>query len=139
MSGPVFVDTAALYALFLPGDQNHAAAREELERLRRADAPLVTTEVVLLESYILVHARSGRPGLMRFRDSLARSTWLDPRPVSHPQQEMAWRLLESHGDKDWSFVDATSFVVMRARKIRRAFSFDHHFAQAGFEMLPAPR
>jgi predicted nucleic acid-binding protein len=33
-----------------------------------------------------------------------------------------------------SAVDATSFVVMSNQAILTAFSFDHHFALAGFHM-----
>jgi predicted nucleic acid-binding protein len=32
-------------------------------------------------------------------------------------------------------VDACSFVLMRRLKIRTAFAFDQHFAQAGFALL----
>ena len=34
-----------------------------------------------------------------------------------------------------SAVDATSFVLMSHEKIRTAFTFDHHFATAGFHLI----
>jgi predicted nucleic acid-binding protein len=34
-----------------------------------------------------------------------------------------------------SAVDATSFAVMRRARIRTAFTFDHHFAAAGFRLV----
>ena len=40
-------------------------------------------------------------------------------------------------DQDFSFADAVSFAVMQERGIRRAVTFDAHFATAGFEMIPA--
>ena len=43
---------------------------------------------------------------------------------------------EHHQDKDWSFTDYSSFVVMTAVGIREAFAFDADFAQAGFFMVP---
>ena len=33
-----------------------------------------------------------------------------------------------------SLVDATSFVLMRKHEVRAAFSFDTHFALAGFRI-----
>src|SRR5439155_21168973 len=39
-------------------------------------------------------------------------------------------------DKDFSFTDCTSFVVMRELGQRRALTTDHDFSQAGFEMFP---
>lgn len=41
------------------------------------------------------------------------------------------------GTRGVSLVDHTSFVLMRWRNLRRAFAFDDHFAQEGFE-LEAP-
>ena len=34
-----------------------------------------------------------------------------------------------------SAVDATSFMLMTASRIRCAFTFDHHFVTAGFRLL----
>ena len=39
-------------------------------------------------------------------------------------------------DQEFSFVDATSFAVMRGERIRHAFAFDQHFATAGFTRIP---
>ena len=35
-----------------------------------------------------------------------------------------------------SFVDCTSFEVMRRRKVPRAFAVDGHFHEHGFEQIP---
>lgn len=46
---------------------------------------------------------------------------------------MAW--LRRHDEREYSFVDATSFAVMRRRRITEAFAFDGDFAAAGFVEL----
>ena len=38
--------------------------------------------------------------------------------------------------EDTCFVDCTSFEVMRALRIQQAFSFDRHFHEQGFALLP---
>ena len=38
---------------------------------------------------------------------------------------------ELFSDKDWSFTDCTSKVVMERLGIQTAFTFDHHFKQFG--------
>ncbi|HLY32514.1 MAG TPA: hypothetical protein VKQ36_15930, partial [Ktedonobacterales bacterium] len=48
----------------------------------------------------------------------------------------AWALLQQRPDKEWSLVDATSFLIMRRMHILEAFTSDHHFAQAGFIRVP---
>lgn len=39
---------------------------------------------------------------------------------------------KSHDERAYSFVDATSFRVMRDRRLREALAFDQRFSAAGF-------
>jgi predicted nucleic acid-binding protein len=49
-----------------------------------------------------------------------------------PTEEEAGRaILVRHSDKDWTLCDAISFAVLDARRVGRAFTFDHHFRQYG--------
>lgn len=43
--------------------------------------------------------------------------------------------LRQHDEREYSFVDATSFAYMRARGIQEALAFDGDFAAAGFTEL----
>lgn len=45
--------------------------------------------------------------------------------------------LGRYGDQDFSFTDAVSFAVMQERNIGEALTLDHHFAAAGFRVVPA--
>jgi len=45
-------------------------------------------------------------------------------------------LLESMGAVRVGFVDCVSFAVMQSRAIATAFTFDKHFAEAGFRVFP---
>jgi predicted nucleic acid-binding protein len=38
-------------------------------------------------------------------------------------------------DKDWGITDCTSFEVMQMFNIRKAFTGDKHFAQAGYSLI----
>jgi predicted nucleic acid-binding protein len=40
-----------------------------------------------------------------------------------------------HDEREYSFVDATSFAVMRALRLRNALAFDGDFTAAGFVEL----
>ena len=44
---------------------------------------------------------------------------------------LAWKVFEEFDDKNWSFTDCTSKVVMEQLGIEVAFAFDHHFHQYG--------
>jgi predicted nucleic acid-binding protein len=43
----------------------------------------------------------------------------------------AWEVFRHFADKEWSFTDCTSKVVMEDLGIDTAFTFDHHFRQFG--------
>jgi predicted nucleic acid-binding protein len=47
------------------------------------------------------------------------------------EEQAARELAARRADKDWSLCNAISFSVMEQRRIRAAFSFDHHFRQVG--------
>ena len=48
-------------------------------------------------------------------------------------EALAW--LRRHDEREYSFVDATSFAFMRAGGIEEALAFDGSFAAAGFVEL----
>jgi predicted nucleic acid-binding protein len=58
-------------------------------------------------------------------------------PSSSDYEEAAvtdW--LERFDDQACSFTDAVSFAVMSDRGVREALALDHHFAVAGFVVVP---
>lgn len=56
--------------------------------------------------------------------------------VSKEIEEKASKLFEKYDDKDFSFTDCVSFVVMKDMGLTEAFAFDHHFEQIGFVKKP---
>lgn len=64
------------------------------------------------------------------RSEALRLEWIGPERFHG-----AAALFRRHGDKEWSFTDCISFIVMRELRIRDAFTTDHHFEQAGFAAL----
>ena len=38
-------------------------------------------------------------------------------------------------DKDWGITDCTSFEAMKVLDIKKAFTNDRHFEQAGFSLV----
>ena len=52
------------------------------------------------------------------------------------QLAAAWRDFVRNPDPTLSLCDAASFIVMRDRHLRRAFTLDRHFGDAGFEVVP---
>jgi predicted nucleic acid-binding protein len=49
------------------------------------------------------------------------------------------RTFFQYRDKDLSFTDCTSIVIMRELKLTTVITTDRHFQQVGFQALPAAR
>ncbi len=130
----VFVDTSAIYAILVPDDPDHGAARKVLEDLEHEDATLVTSSAVVYETVALLQRRVGVEAVRRFRERIEPA--LDVRWVERSVYDAAMAALLTANARDVSLVDWTSFAVMRAQGWRRAFAFDEDFARQGFETRP---
>jgi predicted nucleic acid-binding protein len=64
--------------------------------------------------------------------ALVRADRLVVHRVTDLQETAAWDWLRKHDERVFSFVDATSFRVMRDRRLHEALAFDRDFAAAGF-------
>ena len=132
----MFVDTGAWFAVQVPDDESHGEAVGTLQALLAAPHALVTTNHVVGETYTLLRVVCGHAAAVRFLDRLEDTRRLDRLVVGVELEARAYQLLRRHAAQDFSFVDATSFVAMRAERIRHAFAFDRHFAAAGFLRVP---
>jgi uncharacterized protein len=136
-----FVDSSAWIAILVTTDERHVVARNALAQALSERWPLVTTNLVVAESYISLRRELGRRLAMEFLDLdlIHRSQRLVVVRSNPEIEERAEALLAQYSDQDFSYVDAVSFVVMHERGITEAFAFDHHFMTVGFVTLPAPR
>lgn len=68
--------------------------------------------------------------------NLLRSTSLVVLRPDADDELAALRCFEKYADQRVSFTDCISFVLMQKHQIPCVFSFDRHFALAGFELQP---
>ena len=127
-----FVDTSYWIARLLPRDSWHPEARR-LSRTPTA-GPLVTTNLVLGETWTYLRRRSGHRPAMAWLDGVAAGT-VRTETIDRQLEDDAWAWLRIHDERPYSFVDATSFALMRKLRIREALAFDGDFAAAGFVEL----
>ncbi|MFU8772526.1 MAG: type II toxin-antitoxin system VapC family toxin [Anaerolineales bacterium] len=136
MKPEVFVDTSAWLAVSDRRDKYHRPASLEYRRLIEERSMLVTTNLVIAETYILIRRIAGHAPAMRFLGSLRGSPRLHTICSDDVVETMAIEILESYTDQDFSFTDAVGFAVMQMRGIEHAFTFDNHFATMGFRIIP---
>jgi len=133
----LFVDTSAWYALVDANDGNHSRASEFLSQALADYQKLISTNHVIGETYTLIRSRLGHNVAWEFLRRFWQSHRAEEVFVTQAWEKDAYTLLEHHPDQDFSFVDGTSFVMMREQGISHSFTFDRHFSVAGFIALPS--
>lgn len=131
----VFVDTGAWIALALSRDPFHARAVELWESLLGDGVSLHTSVAVILETFTFLDRNAHRDVALAWKDSLDDIVRLRILTVTPADLDNAWPYFQRRDLHKLSAVDATSFVLMSHEKIRTAFTFDHHFAMAGFRLV----
>ncbi|NWF91464.1 MAG: type II toxin-antitoxin system VapC family toxin [Syntrophaceae bacterium] len=132
----IFVDTSAWIALADKDDSHHKEAASGYPSIFKNHKNLITSNLVIAETYIVILKELGHGAAIDFLERIKAS----PRILkicSDENIEMeAEGILVKYMDQDFSYADAVSFVIMKRRKIRKAFSFDKHFVTAGFVNVP---
>ena len=131
----LFVDTAAWLALEFRRDHYHEAAFAFAQSEAR-QFQWVTTNWILSETVTLLRRRTNHAIAVRFMERVRASKKLRIVRIEMPHEERAWVIFKRYADKDFGFVDCTSFAVMETLGIVDAFTFDRHFRQLGFNTLP---
>jgi uncharacterized protein len=115
---------------------NHEKAGDTFGQLLAGGQALVTSNWVIGETYRLLRVSKGYREAKRFLDLLAQRLRLDRLFITEPLERQAYEILGRFADHPLSFLDATSFAVMRQQRMQHAFAFDAHFVTAGFLRIP---
>ena len=91
--GRVFVDSGAWFAIQVADDAHHAAASEALPALLEGSKTLVTSNLVVGETYTLLRLAKGHREARRFLDKLALSGKLERVFVSEHVERNAYEIL----------------------------------------------
>jgi predicted nucleic acid-binding protein len=129
----IFVDTSFWVALINRRDPRHKQAAALLAA--HADERLLTTNEVRGETWTFLRRRAGHAAAVRFLDTLSTSPRAEILRVTQTIEANAELWLRCRDDREFSWVDATSFAAMRERRMTLAFAFDGDFAAAGLTEL----
>lgn len=134
-----FADTSWWVSWSLPGDARHADALAMLKRVGPTEQVL-TTNLILGEAWTFLRRKAGHRTAVGFLDRvvlLESGRNLAVHRVTEEEEIKAWAWLRQHDERVYSLVDASSFEIMRIRRLREALAFDQDFAVAGFiELRP---
>ena len=134
----IFIDTAAFFALADLSDSMHTEAMRLWALLLAERRPILTSNFVLAEFHALAVRRRGpKIALAALEGILAGGTIVVQ--AIETDERHAMEILRKYTDKAYSMVDAISFAIMARLSILRAFTFDRHFLQHGFEVVGMQR
>ena len=91
---------------------------------------LVTSDYIYDELLTLLRSRGHTDRAKDWVAQIHQRRW-DIVRVSQADLRKATDVFFDFADKEWSFTDCTSRVVMERPGIQRAFAFDDHFRQFG--------
>jgi len=117
------VDSSAWYAAADSGDTHNGRAKEILS----AGEDLVTSDHVLVESWLLVGRRLGRKAADQLWEAI-RAGVATLEIVGLADLQTAWSIGQLFPRHDFSIVDRSSFAVMERLGIDRVATFDSDFA-----------
>ena len=129
----IFVDSSYFIARFLPREGRHIEAIASGRAT--SSSRLLTSNLILGETWTFLRRRAGSTPSMRWLDSVLGGVALTVEPIDPDLEAEAWAWLRVHDERPYSFVDATSFALMRKKRITDALAFDGDFAAAGFNEL----
>lgn len=136
MPAELFVDTSAWYVLALSSAPEHTKVAGALRHRLGRGARVVTTNLIVAETHALLLRRTGRKTALTFVREVRRAPNIVVTSSPEDEESAVTDWLEGLDDQLFSLTDAVSFAVMADRGIHEALALDHHFAVAGFEVVP---
>jgi len=133
----LFVDTSGWGHLVDPTQIYHTQAADLYRSAREQGYKVITSNYIVIELVALLTSplNVARSKIISFIESLRASPYVEIVHIDPRLDKLAWELLKTREDKEWSLVDCASFVIMQERGIKEALTTDHHFEQAGFIRL----
>ncbi len=124
----IFVDISAWYASTSVREINHQDAKHFLVSVRER---LLTSDYVVDETLTLFRSRGETQHALTFGAEVIDGSFAHIISITEQDFAAAWNVFQRFADKEWSFTDCTSRVVMERLGIQRAFAFDDHFRPFG--------
>jgi predicted nucleic acid-binding protein len=106
-------------------DRHNVRAKEVLRRA--ATTGLITTDHVVVETWLLLNRRQHRAAAEEFSEAIRRGI-AAMEFVTPADWQNASGIGEAFTDQEFSLVDRTSFAVMQRLGLTRVASFDNDFA-----------
>ena len=131
----IFVDTSALYASVSLKDNDYELAFSTWKGLVQQDEMLITNNYVLVECFTLLQSRFGIEAVRQLQLNIVPFLQIDW--IGEQQHTGSVNNVFTANRRQLSLVDCSCFESMRRLGIEKVFTFDEHFREQGFDVIPS--
>ena len=131
----VFVDTSFLVAFYNKRDKNNQKARNFISESDKNMAFLIS-DYIFDEVLTVLLVRGGKSLSIEAGRKILEDQRIGLLQIDEEIFQKAWLIYQGFEDKEWSFTDCVSYVLMKNLCIDTGASFDDHFNQFGFITVP---
>ncbi len=129
----MFADTSFFVAFYNKKDKNHFEAREFI---RNTSIFFIISDYIFDEFLTVLLARGHKILSAEAGEKILKDRNISLLRIDSEIFRKAWEIYRNFKDKNWSFTDCTSYVLMKNLSVDTALSFDKHFKQFGLKILP---
>ncbi len=130
----IYIDTSAFLAVVYSNDDHHERAFQTWQTIIEANERLMCNNYVLVESIALIQHRAGMEALAILHNEII--PYMEIEWLNESLHNAIVNLALTTNRRKLSLVDLSSFDTMRRHKINIAFTFDNHFREQGFDVIP---
>ncbi len=130
-----FFDTSAWFEMFTLENEKQSNAVKEI--IKSARYQIVTSDFVIDELMTLLRCRKKVNAIGAAWELINNPANVTRRSLSREDVDETYRLFQKFSDKEWSFTDCSSYLLIRRHAIPFACAFNGHFREFGIvNVLP---
>ena len=135
----VFADSSYFISFYDDVDQKHSTAIKLTKELASQPLEVFTSDYIYDETITLLlttHKYYGYLRTQQFDQDVLASGKFNFIRISDTLFQKGRETFRRYAkDKQWSFTDCTSYVIMKDMGIKNVLTFDKHFKQMGFKLI----
>lgn len=133
----IFIDTGAFLARYIVHDQYHKSSIAIWNKIQKSSNKFVTCNFVLDEMITLLGRWVSEDFSLEKAHHIYNSKSILLLRPDESDELHALELYKKFKDKKMSFTDCVSFALMKKHRIEQVFTFDRHFTDVGFKVIPS--
>lgn len=132
----LFANSSFFVAYHDSKDENHQPAQALVRGFEGRPVLLVTTDYLFDEVITVLLVRNNKHIAIQAGKAMLEESNIELVRIDEELFNEAWEIFQRFQNKEWSFTDCTSYMVMKKLNIGTGISFDKHFKQFGVRVVP---